>query len=79
MCGGMASLGKKCFCSELRVVIEMTEGRKVEAGARRLGAGCKKKSKEADAARYWGKWCLQDGTYGTEQVLGRRKKQECWL
>lgn len=53
---GMASLGKKCFWSELRVVIEMTEGR-VEAGARRLGVGCKKKSKEADAARYWGKWC----------------------
>lgn len=51
---GMASLGKKCFWSELRVVIEMTEGRRVEAGARRLGVGCKKMSKEADAARYWG-------------------------
>lgn len=74
----MASLGKKCFWSELRVVIEMTEGRKVEAGARRLGAGRKKKSKEGRCL-YWGKWCLQGGTYGTEQVLGRRKKQECWL
>lgn len=30
MCGGMASLGKKCFWSELRVVIEMTEGERLK-------------------------------------------------
>lgn len=70
----MASLGKKCFWSELRVVIEMTEGRKVEAGARRLGAGRKKKSKEGRCCQVLGQVVFARWNIRHRTGVGKEKK-----